>query len=104
MDYSSDDEPLARLVDRLTQSKNADGLLTDSGSDFTPEICGVKNCKSVADNECDHCDMALCKDHSGTTNCDKKHIIPNEIMSVIILSPRSSNLNTFNLIIYIRSA
>ena len=82
MDYSSDDEPLARLVDRLTQSKNADGLLTDSGSDFTPEICGVKNCKSVADNECDHCDMALCKDHSGTTNCDKKHIIPKKTATV----------------------
>ena len=46
---------------------------TESGSEFLPELCGVKRCKLEADNECDECNVALCSEHLKTTTCQNNH-------------------------------
>ena len=63
------------LPDDETETEYTDSEISIlSDSEFEPEKCNVKHCISVADHECNMCNMALCTKHSKTkTNCQYKH-------------------------------
>ena len=57
------------LTDDETETEYTDSeisILSGSDSEFEPEQCDVKHCISVADHECNMCNMALCTKHSKT--------------------------------------
>lgn len=78
MDSSDKEMPLARLKEQINSSRgktpeSESEIENDSDSEFLPETCGVKRCKSEADNECEECNMPLCSEHFMNSKCQKNH-------------------------------